>query len=72
MDLRHQCCCKSLEKKGNAGGEAGEVSAESAAKRKQAGEKSNYGEKESHDVKCEHKSGHIVIVMRPGKLLDPH
>lgn len=66
---RHQCCCKSLEKKGNAGGEAGKVSAESATKREQAGQKSNYGEKESDDVRCEHKSGHIVIVMCPDKLL---
>ena len=72
VDLRHQCCCKSLEKKGNTGGEAGKVSAESATKREQTGEKRNYGEKESDDVKCEHKSGHIVVVMRPGKLLEPH
>jgi hypothetical protein len=61
-----------LKKKGNAGGKAGKVSAESAIKREQAGEKSNYGEKESDNVKCEHKSGHIVVVTRPGKLLDPH
>lgn len=66
---RHQCCCKSLEKEGNTGGEAGKVSAESATKREQTGEKRNYGEKESDDVKCEHKSGHIVVVMRPNKLL---
>ena len=72
VDLRHQCCCKSLEKKGNARGEAGKVSAESTTKCEQAGEKGNYGEKESDDVECEHKSGHIVVVMRPGKLLDLH